>query len=336
MTSPSLLRLVWPVWAAGLPGAAMVLPDFRNAVPDLHMPPLVPGDREAAHALYRGEFNFCSYRVKAGPEGVFAAASPSPAWSKALHGFGWLADLLGSGTEMHRAYARAQLQAWHAAVAQSEARRDTAVTSRRLIAISQFWPELLRGASMAFAQDLARMASRDTASLMSALPRQSGSREGLLAALGLARVALSFRGFDSLKSFALSRLASELDRFILPDGGPQTRNAGDLVDVLVDLVPLRDAMSLARREIPHPIHAAIERAMPMLRFFSHGDGGLALFQGVSRLRTGALRFLLERDTVLGRTHVHAMHSGFRAAGFWTGLRDHGRELRSPGGGSAGI
>ena len=310
MTSASLLRLVRPVWAAGLPGAAMVLPEFRNAVPDLHIPALIAGDREIAHALYRGEFSFAGCRVRAAANGVFAEAPPSLAWWRALHSFGWITDLLGSGFELHRAYARAQLQAWHAAATKSAARRDPGVTAKRLIIVAQYWPELLRGASMAFAQDLARIASRDTAALMACLPRQAGSKDGLVSALALARAALSFRGFDSLKAFALSRLAGELDRFVLPDGGPLTRNASDLVDVLADLVPLRDAMTLARREVPYPIHAAIERSMPMLRFFSHGDGGLALFQGVAALRVRALRALLERDTVYGRPYVHAVHSGF--------------------------
>jgi uncharacterized heparinase superfamily protein len=288
----------------------MVLPDFRNAVPDLYIPALLPGDRETAHRLYRGIFSFAGATVTAGPEGIFAAEAPNPAWWRELHGFGWIGDLMGSGFELHRAYARAQLQAWHVSEASAPARRDMLVTARRLIIVAQYWPELLRGASMAFTQDLARIAAKDAGFLMMALPKSAGTREGLAAATALTRLAFSFKPFGSLKSLALSRLSTELERFVLPDGGPETRNAVDLVDVLADLVPLRDALALARREVPPAIHGAIERAMPMLRFFAHGDGGLAFFQGVNALKVRRIRALLERDMVFGRPFIHAVHSGF--------------------------
>lgn len=309
MTNASLLRLVRPLWAARIPGAAAVTADFRNAVPDLNIPPLIPGDRDAAHTLYRGEFCFAGARVVAGAGGVFAETPPNHAWWKTLHSFAWIGDLLGSGSELHRAHARAQLQAWFAASRRGPS-NDTSVTARRLTTIAQHWPELLRGASMAFTQDLARIASRDTAHLRAGLPKTLGSLNGVTSALALARVGQSFRNFEGLKAFALSRLAGELDRFILPDGGPLTRNAGDLADLLADLVPLRDAMALARREVPRAIHAAIERSMPMLRFFAHGDGGLALFQGVATPRVRLVKALLDRDTVVGRPFLHAYHSGF--------------------------
>lgn len=312
MTRASLIRLARPVWAAGLPGASKVLPDFRNAVPDLYIAPLLIGSRETAHDLYRGEFAFAGSTVVSRASGIFTEMPPSPAWHRALHSFGWVNDLMASGSELHRAYARALMQAWHAAQVKAPPSpvRDLIAASRRLTIVALHWPELLRGASMAFHQDLARMASRDTSLLLGAMPKQPGSRDGLMAALALARMALSFRNFDGIKSFALSRLASELDRFVLPDGGPVTRNAEHLIDLLLDLVPLREAMAAGRREVPHPIHAAIERAMPMLRFFMHGDGGLTVFQGVTAARTRAIRVLLEHDTVYGRPHVHAHHSGF--------------------------
>lgn len=310
MSRVSLMRLARPVWAAGFPGASIGLPDFRSATPDLVIEPLTRGDPATAQALYRGEFFFAGTRVKGSASSIFEQPAPNLAWWRALNGFGWLADLTASRSELHRAYARALVQAWLAAQSKTAGSRDIAAMARRLISLTQHWQELRNGSSMAFRQDAARIMSRDTAQLVRLHAKADSSLDRLKGSLALAWVACSFRGLDGLRGLALPRLASDVDRFILPDGGPVTRNGEDLVDVLADLVCLRDALVSARREVPKPLHAAVERAMPMLRLLIHGDGGLAVFQGVTSPRAQTIPAILERDDVKGRTFVHASHSGF--------------------------
>ena len=67
---------------------------------------------------------------------------------------------------------------------------------------------------------------------------------------------------------------------MLPDGGHASRNPGALIELLLDLLPLRQAF--AARNVPPPaaLNNAIDRMMPMLRFFRHGDGNFALFNGM--------------------------------------------------------
>jgi uncharacterized heparinase superfamily protein len=48
----------------------------------------------------------------------------------------------------------------------------------------------------------------------------------------------------------------------------------------------------------------------MLRFFLHGDGGVAIFQGTSDAMIRACRAVLAADGVNGRPVAHAVHSGF--------------------------
>jgi uncharacterized heparinase superfamily protein len=50
--------------------------------------------------------------------------------------------------------------------------------------------------------------------------------------------------------------------------------------------------------------------VPMLRFFLHGDGGLAAFHGVSDPAAGKVRAALDLDRVEGRPLIHAVHSGY--------------------------
>ena len=71
----------------------------------------------------------------------------------------------------------------------------------------------------------------------------------------------------------------ELDRQILPDGGHISRNPEALVELLLDLLPLRQCFVARDRAPPKELTDAIDRIMPMLRFFRIGDGTLARFNG---------------------------------------------------------
>ena len=51
------------------------------------------------------------------------------------------------------------------------------------------------------------------------------------------------------------------------------------VAVLRHLLDVRAALGSAERRAPAELIAAVDRMAPMLRFFRHGDGGLALFNG---------------------------------------------------------
>ena len=56
---------------------------------------------------------------------------------------------------------------------------------------------------------------------------------------------------------------------------------------------------------------ARDRMAPMLRFFRHGDGGLALFQGGLESDPRMIAGLLARDEVRGQPFQHARHSGYQ-------------------------
>ena len=80
---------------------------------------------------------------------------------------------------------------------------------------------------------------------------------------------------------ATRKLSDELQRQILPDGGHISRNPGALIELLIDLLPLRQTFAARNIAPPPALLNAIDRMMPMLRFFRHGDGSFALFNGMS-------------------------------------------------------
>ena len=99
---------------------------------------------------------------------------------------------------------------------------------------------------------------------------------------------------------------------ILPDGGHISRNPGVIIEVLLDLLPLSQAFTARNVAPPPALINAIDRMMPMLRFFRHGDGSFAMFNGMSSAPSHLLA------TLLAGCSVALLVRGWRArhAGPW--------------------
>jgi uncharacterized heparinase superfamily protein len=124
---------------------------------------------------------------------------------------------------------------------------------------------------------------------------------------------------------AARKLSDELQRQILPDGGHISRNPGALIDLRIDLLPLRQTFAARNIAPPPALLNAIDRMMPMLRFFRHGDGSFALFNGMSSAPSDVLATLLAYDDAHGAPMANMPHTGFQRldAGSTTLIMDTG-------------
>jgi uncharacterized heparinase superfamily protein len=109
----------------------------------------------------------------------------------------------------------------------------------------------------------------------------------------------------------LQRLETELARQILPDGGHVTRSPEALLCAYRLVVMVLEALSAVGQEPPHVVRNAHDRMAPMLRFFRHGDGALALFNGGGECDPRLVAGLLARDEIRGQPFFHARHSGYQ-------------------------
>ena len=116
-----------------------------------------------------------------------------------------------------------------------------------------------------------------------------------------------------------------MQRQILPDGGHISRNPGALVELLSDMLPLRQTFAARNIAPPPALLNAIDRMMPMLRFFRHGDGTFALFNGMSNAPSDLVATLLAYDDTHGVPMAHMPHTGFQRldAGTTTVIMDTG-------------
>jgi uncharacterized heparinase superfamily protein len=118
---------------------------------------------------------------------------------------------------------------------------------------------------------------------------------------------------------ALAALAAELERQILPDGGHLSRNPAALIELLLLLLPLRQACIARQVEPPAVLLGALDRMLPMLRFFRHGDGAFALFNGMGTTQPALVEAILAFDDASGRPVLNAPHSGYQRLESRSGL-----------------
>ncbi len=278
------------------------------------LPVLIPGNPAIARDMARGIFGFAGTTVMDKPIDVFDAASSNSEWTTSLHNLSWLRHFVASGQELHRIVARTLVLKWSG---QRGHLRAPAVNFQALLALSCAAHFLVGPAPSSFEKPFYALVERLVRRAIEA--HAAAPDDLLLQALALQYASLAFRGPTSLRDHANAKFCAVIDQVILPDGGHASRNPQMLLDIILALIPLKNAMVAQREAVPHPLSAAIERMFPMLRMLSHGDQGLGNFQGAGAADMEGLKAALDQDASAGRPLLKAPYSGYCRLSHRSGL-----------------
>ena len=270
-------------------------------------------DPTRASEIYAGRFAFAGKIVICDGRSPFEIEPPSEEWQDQLLGFGWLRHLRAADSSITRANARALVDEWISLQGSwdtVEAWRPDLVARRIISWLSQA-PLVLHDADMRFYRRFLRNLTRQVRYLHRAVGATRDGVPRLQAIVALTYAALCMQGQARMLKSVTRKLSDELTRQVLPDGGHASRNPGVLVELLLDLLPLRQAFSARNVPPPPALNNAIDRMMPMLRFFRHGDGNFALFNGMGPTRTELVSTVLAYDDARGNPVANAPHSGYQ-------------------------
>jgi uncharacterized heparinase superfamily protein len=277
------------------------------APPDLRL-----ADPQIALEIYYGRFPLSGHLVETGGKSPFQLDITNPQWLKSLHGFRWLRHMRAAGTELAAANARALVSDWIAIHGSriSGVAWDPVLTARRIIAWLQHSSVVLQGAELPFYRAYLRSLAVQIRYLRSMVPEMPDGKEKLRARIALAFAALSLPVPQSALRNATRNLSAEIERQILPDGGHISRNPMAVLELLADLLPLRQTYANQAEEPPATLIGAVERMLPALRFFRHQDGSLARFNGMGATIHDRIAAILRHDDTGGAPLLHAPHSGY--------------------------
>ncbi|MCT8988751.1 heparinase II/III family protein [Chelativorans sp. SCAU2101] len=275
-------------------------PDLRHADPAI------------AREIYHGRFLLAGHLVETGGQSPFHMDVRNQAWLEALHGFRWLRHLHAAQTELAAANARALVSDWIGLYGRRIAgiAWNPAVTARRIIAWLQHSAVVLQGADLAFYRQYLKLLAIQVRYLRSIAAEMPDGEERLRARIAIAFAALSLPSSASALNSATRNLSAELERQILPDGGHVSRNPCAVIELLADLLPLRQTYANQAQSPPDALVGAVERMLPALRFFRHRDGSLARFNGMGITIHDRVAAILRYDDTGGAPLSHAPHSGY--------------------------
>jgi len=305
---------------------------FRSLIGAIHVNPLLrwqfataktdrlviaPQDLRTADAtraseIYAGRFAFAGKVVICDRRSPFEMMPPSDEWAVMLLSFGWLRHLRAADSAITRANARSLIDdwiniqgGWHPVGWRLD------ILSRRVICWLSQAPFVLQDADARFYRRFIRSLSRQVRYLRRALKESRDGLPRLQALIALNYATLCMQGQSVFLRTNARRLIDELRGQILPDGGHVSRNPGALIELLADLLPLRQLFSARNLQPPSALNNAIDRMMPMLRFFRHADGNFAQFNGMGPTPVDLLATVLAYDDARGTPVSNAPHSGYQ-------------------------
>lgn len=282
---------------------------LRIAPPDIRT-----ADPTVADEIYAGYFSFAGKTAQSYGASPFLLNPPSPAWRRALTGFSWLRHLRSADKALAKDNARALVAEFLTIrkFAPSDPALEPAVAARRLMSFFAQSPVLLDGAEPEFYDAFMQSLAQAARLLWRALA--TGKAEGAdraFCAIALAEFAVCADTGRKIAPQVSRLLSAELDRQILPDGGHVSRNPQVAVDLLLDLLPLRQVLAARGLQTPSAMMRAIDRMMPALRMMQHGDGSLALFNGMGATELDRVANVLANEDTRGAPPLKAPYSGYQ-------------------------
>ncbi len=271
------------------------------------------GDPTIAAEIYAGYYCFAGKIVNAHGRSPFSLDPPSPEWARILNGFGWLRHLRAANTALARANARSLVKEFITTSGKTGAHPawDPGVVARRTLSWLSQSPMLLEGVNYDDYRRFIRVLSRGYWLLRRHVHDELAAEFQLTAALAMTAFALCVQGGTPLLKGAVAALNEQLREQILLDGGPIGRNPQTLVDLLFDLLPLRQAFAARGMSPPPELLNAIDRITPALRMFRHHDGALALFNGMGVTAPDRIAIALSYDDTRGRPIFNARYAGYQ-------------------------
>jgi uncharacterized heparinase superfamily protein len=134
--------------------------------------------------------------------------------------------------------------------------------------------------------------------------------DALHAARGLIYGGLNFADGDSALGLACDLLQRQLTAEILHDGGHISRNPSAQLHILATLVDIHNILEMAGIQVPPSIGTGLVALVPALKFFRHGDGGLALFNGAVEETPLMIDAVLTQAVARGRVLRRLPETGY--------------------------
>ncbi|MFV3074054.1 heparinase II/III family protein [Niveispirillum fermenti] len=270
-----------------------------------------PGDAQHGQELLNNRFRFTGQSFS-GELPPWLEPGASAPWLAEMHGFDWLRHLRATGGDAARRQARVLVSHWLDLFGRKwdpVAWAPDVLATRVTAWIGQH-DFFLASADDQLRARVFDSLARQVRFLDHAVPGRLKGGPLLTAVKGMVYGGLCLSGLSRVAERAGSLLARELPRQVLPDGGHVEHSPASQLLALRHLIDMRGCYRAGRADVPEALQHAIDRMTPTLRFFRHGDGGLALFNGAQEGEAVLIDTVLGQADARGRPLKSTPHIGF--------------------------
>lgn len=299
------------LWGSGL--YRVFLKTGSGALPLRFLDDPWPGDGAQGRRILNHRFSFKGLTVDVAPDQLpWHRSGVGELWREEMLGFSWCRDMVAVEDDESRRALRRLIMAFilDAPTFQPLSWRPDLV-GRRLHSWLTCGEYPLFGGDEAFRKTFAQALARHNRHLYFAASEAPTGPGRIAAAMGLIAAGICLPQQQSSLNRGLVLLEAEIANQILVDGGHVSRCPSIQLRVLADLTTVRANLKQGDVVIPDYLTQAIDRMTPMLRFFRHGDGNLALFQSGFEEDNSLLSMVLAKADAKGKPLAFARHSGYQ-------------------------
>lgn len=258
-------------------------------------------DPFVATEIIQGRFPLAGRVLETEGDSPFELDLPSREFAIRLHSFSWVRHMRALEDEKGYARLRQLMNDWIAIHGRHIGGLpwDPDVIAQRVMAWLSHSPVILRNAEHAFYRRFLKSLAFQLRYLRHVADTTPDGEARLRVRIALATASVAMPASANALRKAARNLDIELDRQILPDGGHSSRNPRVGLELLLDLLPLRQTYVNLGHDLPAKLIPCIDRMYPALRFFRHQGGELALFNGATSTLANELMSVLRYDETAG-------------------------------------
>lgn len=272
----------------------------------------VAGEARAGKAIRAGYFLFRGQKLPVAD--VDFAAPMSAPLAEYLHGFRWLRDLATVATrEQGASIAEGVLRRWLSAHAEKPSEPAWAPENAgwRLIFWAAYAPYILSSNDLIYRSLLLTCFARTARHLDRSADKAPVGLPRLVGWGGIVAAGLLLPGGGPRRAFAEAGLKRTLESTLYSDGGIISRSPTDLLRAIELLSMLNAAYDAVREEAPSWLTETLARTVAALLGITHGDGGLASWQGAGAVDAAQVEKIVQASSVRTRPLRQARDWGYQ-------------------------
>ncbi|MBN9316598.1 MAG: heparinase II/III family protein [Devosia sp.] len=243
-----------------------------------------PTDRETVLEMMQGRYLLASKLVDTHGVSPFSLEVDHDDWQDDLQAFNWLRHFRDARTDEERRFARTLTLDWIGR--DGHFNRDTwgpSLTARRVLNWLRHYNILLEGATPDQAQQVSRSLSTQISSLKLRGGLATDPVDALLVAIALVGVALCADRPQVEVEARVRRVLHHIDHQVDDDGLHRTRSAKTQVQLLVELVTIKQAMRRDHEQLSAELDEITDSMHRALDAISLGTGEPAYFNGTGQM-----------------------------------------------------